>query len=109
MQVVNVDLVLDRARAEFIGCPVNCPAFNAAAREPDAERAIVMVASGVVVSVAVACDRARELATPDHQGAVEQAALFEVGEQCGGGLVNLRRALRQAVFNVLMMVPAARL
>src|SRR5437879_4998488 len=50
VQVVNVDLVLDRARAEFIRRAINRAAFDAAARKPDAERAIVVIAARIVVA-----------------------------------------------------------
>ena len=52
-------------------------------------------------------DGAAELAAPDHQRAVEQTALLQVGQQAGGGRVDFGGARRQAVFEVLVMIPAA--
>ena len=90
-----------------IGRAVDRAALHAAAGEPDAERLVVVIAARIVVAVAVAGRGAAEFAAPDDQRAVEQAALLQVGEQRGGGRVDFGGACRQAVFDVLVMIPAA--
>ena len=66
------------------------PPLIAAARHPNAETARVMVAAEVVgADLALAVRRPAELAAPDHQRRIEQAALLEVRHQ------RRRRSIRQ--------------
>ena len=68
------DPVLDRVQADLVGRAVGHAALDAAAGHPDRE------AVGVVVAAvaALAHRRAAELAAPDHQRRVEQAAPLQV-------------------------------
>src|SRR5262249_55546955 len=70
--------------AVLVGAAVDGAPLDAPAGEPDGE------AEGVVVpAVAPLGERgAAELAGPDDQGGVEQAAALEVGEQGADGLVD---------------------
>ena len=45
VQVVDVDLLLDRPKAEFIGGAMHVPALDAAARQPHGETVMVEVAA----------------------------------------------------------------
>lgn len=48
-----------------------------------------------------------EIGHPDHEGRVEQPLLFEIDQECGDGLVDLRHAvLFQAVEAILVVIPA---
>ena len=87
VQVVDVDLVFDGGEAEFVGGAVDVAALDAAAGQPHGEAVVVVVAA--VEARQLGDRRAAELAAPDHQRAVEQAALLEVGEEGGDGLVPL--------------------
>ena len=66
-----------------------------------------MIATGIGIAVAVANGLAAELTTPHHQSAVEQSALFQIGQERGNGLVDLLGLFRQTILDVLMVIPAA--
>ena len=73
--------------ADLVGRAVADAALDAAAGHPDGEAVRIVVAAGLL-----ACLRDRqpaELAAPDHQRLVEQAALVEVRQQAGDRLVGL--------------------
>src|SRR5262249_50834025 len=77
VQVVDVDLVLDGGVAELVGGAVYLPALDAAAGQPRRKTARAVIAALAVLSRR----RAAELARPDDEGFVEQATLFQVGQQ----------------------------
>ena len=84
MQVVDVDRVVGDVVAEVVGLAVGDAGLDAAAGQPDGEAARVVVAAVVVGGQrALAVDRPAELAAPDDQRVVEQAALLQVGDQGG--------------------------
>ena len=84
VQVVDVDDVLDGVVAELVGGAVGDAALDAAAGQPHREALDVVVAA-----VALGHRRAAELAAPDHERVVEHAALLQVLDQGGRGLVDL--------------------
>ena len=97
VEVVDVDGVLDDVVAEVVGLAVDDAGLDAAAGQPDGEAAAVVIAAVVVVAVrALAVDGAAELAAPDDQRVVEQAALLQVLDQGGGGLVGVLALDRRA-------------
>src|SRR5687767_9551173 len=71
VQVVDVHLVVHGLLAEIVGGAVDGAALDAAPGEPDAERVVVVIATGSVVAIAVARGGAAEFASPDDDGAVE--------------------------------------
>src|SRR5207237_1328343 len=85
LEIVNVDSVLSREESELVAGADGGAGLNAAAGEPH----------GVGVDVMVAADgladfthrRAAELASPNDQCLVKQAALLEIANESGGGLV----------------------
>ena len=89
VDVGDVMPVLDGVEAEFVGRAVDDAALDAAAGQPDRE------AVGVVVAAvgALRTRGAAELGGPDHERVVEQAAVLEVVEQAGDGLVDLAQRL----------------
>ena len=87
VDVVNVDGVFDGAEAEFVGLTVDGAAFEAAAGEPHGEGVDVVVAAGGFADFAHG--GAAEFAAPDDDGVIEEAALFEVFDEGGGGLVDV--------------------
>ena len=83
VQVVDVDLPLDRPKAEFVRGAMHVPALDAAAGQPHGETVMVVVAAFARQVVGEAHRqfhgrRAAELPSPNHQGVVKHAALFEV-------------------------------
>ena len=89
MQVVDVDAVLDGVQAELVGRADDVAPLHAAAGQPHRE------AVGIVVAAVpfLGHRRAAELAAPDDQRLVEQAALLEVREQAGDRPVGLAAQL----------------
>jgi hypothetical protein len=90
LQVVHVDRVLGDVVAEVVGRAVGEARLDAAARHPAGEAARVMIAAVVGRGeLALRVVRAPELAAPDDQRVVEQAALFQVGDQRVAGAVDV--------------------
>jgi hypothetical protein len=76
-----------RVEAEFVGFAHDCAGLHAAAGEPHGEGVDVVVAPG---GVAVFTHRgAAELAAPDDERVLEQAARFEILHEGGLALVDL--------------------
>ena len=90
VQVVDVDAVLGDVEAELVAFAERDARLDAAAGEPHGEGVGVMVAA--VVAAALDHRRAAELAAPDHERVVQQAALLQIGDQGGAGLVGVRRS-----------------
>ena len=79
VEVADVDGVFDDVVGEVVGFAVDRAAFDAAAGHPHGEAAGVMVAAVVFFAeAALGVDRAAELAAPDDERVVEQAALLEI-------------------------------
>ena len=86
VEVVDVDGVLHDVVAVVVGLAVDESRLDAAARRPQREAAAMVVAAVVVLGeLALAVDGAPELAAPDDQRLVEQAALIQVFDQGGEG------------------------
>ena len=79
MEVVDVDLVLDRFVAELVGAAEGLAPFHPAAGQPHAEAAAVVVASLGPFGPGGAA----EFATPDDESVFEETALFEVENEGG--------------------------
>ena len=84
-EVVDGGDVGEGAVAEFVGGTVGDAAFDAGAGEPEAE------AVGVVVAAVGALGEggATEFAGEDDEGFFEEAAVVEIGEEGGDGLIDL--------------------
>jgi hypothetical protein len=90
-----VDAILHRLEAEVVGGAVDLPPFHAAAGQPRGEAVVVVVAAVHLAGVGALLRqldrrRAAELAAPDDERLVEQAALLEVDEQRADRLIALR-------------------
>ena len=59
------------------------------------------------MQIALAVDRAAELAAPDDQRIVQHAALFQILDQCPAGLVDVAALVGQVAGDVGVLVPAA--
>ena len=87
VDIVHVGAVGDGVEAEFVGLANHRAGLSAAAGEPHGEGVNVVVTAG---GIAVLAHRgAAEFAAPDDKGVFEQAALFEIGDEGGLGLVDL--------------------
>ncbi len=87
LEVVDVDAVLDGGEAELVGLAEGEAGFHAAAGEPHGISIDVVVATDHLADLAHRC--AAELAAPDHEGGVEEAARLQVADQGGAGAVDL--------------------
>ena len=82
--------------------------LHAGAGEPDGEAAAVVVAAHVgVAERALAKNSAAEFGEEHDERVFEQAALFEVFEQGGGGLVDVAALVGQLPCDGDVLVPAA--
>ncbi len=84
------------------------PGLHAGAGEPDGEAAAVVVAAHAgVAECALAENSAAELGEEHHERVFEQAALLEVFQQRGGGLVDVAALVGQLPRDGDVLVPAA--
>src|SRR6266545_5646780 len=106
IEVVDVHGIFHDVVTELIGVAVADAGLDAAAGHPDRIAAPVMVAAVVVFfDFALAIDRAPEFTAPDNQCVVQQAALFEVFDQRGGGLVGVAALLANPPWQIVMLIP----
>ena len=84
MEVVNTDRVFHNVVAVVIGLTVTHAATNSSARHPNGETSWVMVAAiAFVCHFPLTVDSPAEFSSPDDECLIEQAALFQVGnERC---------------------------
>src|SRR5262249_926356 len=106
VEVVDVDDVLNGVVAEFVRRAVGEAAFEAAAAEEHGKAFHVMVTTGAAL-VFLGHGGAAEFTAPDDDGVVEQAALFEVLDERGGGAVNVGGVLADVFDEIVVMVPIA--
>ena len=96
-------LPIDGYVAEFIRRSVGEAALDAAACHPGGEALVVVIAAVAALGVG----RAAELAAPQDQRIVEQAACFQVLQQARDRLVDARRLAAEQVLQIAVMVPLA--
>jgi hypothetical protein len=90
VEVVYMHAVLDDIVAEVVGLAEGRALVDARSGHQDREAARVVVTAVVSLGEgALRVGRTTELAAPDDERIVEQATLFEVGEQAGRGLVGI--------------------
>ncbi|MFM1944913.1 MAG: hypothetical protein RI897_3895 [Verrucomicrobiota bacterium] len=105
VEVTDVDDIFDGVIAEFIGSAVGGAGLDTAAGEPHGEALDVVVAS--FAAFFLGHGGAAEFAAPDDEGVVEQAALFEVGEEGVGGFIGEGAADVHVFDEVAVVVPSA--
>jgi hypothetical protein len=76
VQVVDADLVGDGLVADVVGRAVADAPFGATARQPDGEGVGIVVAAGAAL---LHDGQAAELAAPDDERRIQEAAGFQVG------------------------------
>ncbi len=91
LKVMNVNLVVHGVEADIIRGSIGDAGFDAASSHPGGEGVGVVVAAPAfaVLHVALEERRAAEFTTPDDKGLIEHAALFEVSDETGTGLVGV--------------------
>ncbi len=90
MQVVDVYRVLDDVKRKIVARTVGQSWLNSPSSHPNTETAWVVVATiSFHIELPLGIDRTSEFATPDYQRLVKHPALFEVGNQRRGALINI--------------------
>ena len=105
VEIVDADAVDGGLEADFIGLAMVDTTADPGTGEPVGERVGIVVAAGFTAFLGHG--QTAEFAAPDHQGRVEQAALFEVFEQGGDGLVGFEGEAAVVADNVLVTIPTA--
>jgi len=101
VEVVHVDFVFPGKVAEFVGGSVTVAGFDSSSGEPDGEAGRVVVAAVFTLSYGGAA----KLGSPDNEGVVHQAALLEVSQESGNGLVGGEGVLGVTFDEATMLVP----
>ena len=105
VQVLDVQPLGDGGCAELVGLAKAGAPLDPAAGHPHREAVSVVVAAGPLGVLGGGL--AAELAAPDHQGLVEQAAPLQVLEQPGDRLVGTAGVVVVVVLEVAVSVPIA--
>src|SRR5437762_13298515 len=93
MEIVDVNLVLNRVKAKLVGLAIDHAWTNATTGHPDGVTVRMMIAAQLIgFQITLHHGSAPELAAPDDQRGVEQAALLKVAQQRDAGLVSLQAA-----------------
>src|SRR5690606_16703762 len=101
--VVVVDDVFNGVMAELVGGAVGSAGLESASGDPGAEAVGVMVAADVLF---VLDDReASHFAPPVDDGGLQQAALLQIFDQGGGGLVDFSAGVGEGSHDAAMMIP----
>src|SRR5688572_14443077 len=105
MKIVYMHRVFLNIITKFISFAIY-PGLNAAAGHPYGKTAWMMVPSIVVFGEgALAIVGPAEFAAPDYQRFIEQAALFQVGDQGGTGLVGILALSFDFAGQIAMRIP----
>ena len=105
VEVVQVDAVVLRVVAKFVGTAVDHAGLDAAAGQAHGEAVRVMVAPiALIATLSHRC--APELATPHDQRFVEHPAPAQVDEQCRHALIDTLGLARQVRLQAAVLIPA---
>src|SRR4051812_32421022 len=108
VEIVNADRIGRDVVAEIIRRTVSDSRLHAAAGEPHREAPRMMVAAIVIgPEIALAIHSAAEFTAPDDKRFVQKAALLEVLDESGRGLVGFSGALTELTGKPIVRVPPA--
>ena len=110
VKVMDVNAPIDGLETEVVGGTVDLPTLDAATREPHRKAPVIMVAAVDPAGIRTwrrqfHGRRAPEFPAPNHQRAVQHAALLEVLEQGANRPVTLSRQTTMVDFKIVMVVP----
>src|SRR5262245_18729080 len=103
MNVGDIVPMLDGMEADLIDRPVDGAASDTDAGQPDAETVGMMIAPIAVLGAG----RPAKLRRPDHQCLLQQAALLEVFQQTGNGLIDAGTVGAVVLLQLAVRVPTA--
>ncbi len=107
VEVADADFVFGDVVGVVVGFAVGDAAFDASAGHPGGEAFGVVVAAVVVTGEsALAVGGASEFSGEDDEGVIEHAALFEVVDEAGAGLVDVVGLAAHFIGEVDVVVPA---
>ncbi len=107
VQVPDMGFAFDGRHAEFVGGTDGVAGIAAAAGKPDGHGVGVMVATISGAAAHAVVGGASEFTAPDDERALQETALFEVGDEGGDGLVHATHEVAVGALDVVMAVPGA--
>src|SRR6516162_252357 len=106
LQIMNVDGILQDVEAEVVAFAEDESRCNAAAGQPHGEAARMMIAAELPGrDLSLAKWRTAELAAPDDQSIVQEAALFQVAHQGRRRSVSQATLLGKVRRQIAVMIP----
>ena len=105
MKVVDVDEAGGDVEAELVGDAVGVAPFDAAAGEPEAEAAAVVIAPVIVLQASLAIDGAAKFACADDERVFQKATLHQIFEQAGDRPVDFGSLGDAPLLHFLVMIP----
>ncbi len=107
VQIVNMHRFLDDVVTEVVRHTVRQALLHSGSGHQYGEAARMMVAAVVRVGhAALRIDRSTELAAPDDQRIIQQAALFQVSDQCGSSLIGVAALAFDRIRQAAVVIPA---
>src|SRR5262249_34340409 len=104
VKIVDADPIDDGFVAEVVGLAVESAPLDSAPSHPGCYRVGIMISAGS--GALLRAGQAADLASPDHQRGVHQAARFQVGQQPGDRKVSLSGNPAMVAGDVQVAVPA---
>ncbi len=101
VNVAEMAGIFDRVQSDGVRCTNHLTAFDPATSEPHRKAQVVVIAA----FAALRFRRAAELAAPEHQCGIEQAAAFQIFQQCADGLISLRGHAQVVLLDIIVRVP----
>ncbi len=107
VEVADVRFAFDRFHAEFVGLTNGVTRVAAATGEPDGHGVGVVVATVGGAAAYAVVGSAAKLAAPDDERTLQQAALFEVGDERSDGLVHAAHEIAMGALDIVVAIPRA--
>src|SRR5690606_1584756 len=107
MEIMNMNRILDDVIAEVIGFPIDNTWFDTSSCHPN-RKAFGMVVSAVIVHshMPLTVIGPAEFSSPNHQGFVKKASLFQVCNQGSGCLVYILGLSGHFIGEIAVLIPA---
>lgn len=103
VEVVDMDAIGDGGEAEFVGFAVGLASLDFPACHPHGEAIRVVISTGFVDPFAEG--HATKFSAPDDQGFIEEATLFQIGEEGSDGLIDFGGVLAVVFLDAEMSIP----
>ncbi len=107
VEIADVGFAFDGGHAEVVGGADSVTGVAAATGEPHRHGVRIMVATVSRSAADTVVGGATKLAAPDDERAVQEASLFEVGDERGDGLIHAAHEVAMGTLDVVVAVPGA--